>query len=77
MAEPPSRRSDGPVTVLATRDPGLLAVAKSLLDANGIDYFAKGENLQNVPPFNPWIEIQVRAGDADEAKALLADLGQR
>jgi hypothetical protein len=76
MEEPPDRRRDGPVTVLATRDPGLVAVAKSLLDASDIDYVAKGENLQNVPPFSPWVEIQVRAEDVAEAKALLADLGQ-
>lgn len=63
-----------PVTVLVSRDPGLVAVAKSLLEAAGIHYFAKGENLQNVPPYLPWVELQVPASDGAEAKALLADL---
>ena len=63
-----------PVTVLVSRDPGLLAVAKSLLEAAGIDYFAKGESLQNVPPFAAWVELQVPAMDGAEARALLADL---
>jgi hypothetical protein len=63
-----------PVTVLVSRDPGLLAVAKSLLEAAGIDYFAKGENLQNVPPYLHWVELLVPAMDGAEARALLADL---
>lgn len=63
-----------PVTVLVTRDPGLLAVAKSLLDAASIPYFAKGENLQTFPPYLMWVELQVPATEGAEAKALLADL---
>lgn len=73
-----------PVTVLETGDPALLAVAKSLLEAADIHYFAKGEGLQDLfawgrfaTGFNPFVgpvQVQVAAEDADEASALLRDL---
>ena len=64
----------GPVTVFTTRDPGLLALAKSLLDSAGIDYAASGEFLQNIPGQLVWIELQVPAENAAEALEMLADL---
>jgi hypothetical protein len=67
-------RADGPATVLSTSDPGLLAVAQSLLEAAGIEYFVKGDNERIVPPFAGWAELQVAAADAAEARELLADL---
>ena len=36
------------VTVLRTSDPALIAVAKSLLEAEGIPCFAQGERLQDL-----------------------------
>jgi hypothetical protein len=72
--KPPDSTGPGPVTVLTVRDPGVLAVAQSLLDSVGIAYFAKSENSRNVTPFLIWVELQVEADDADEARALLADL---
>jgi hypothetical protein len=39
---------DGPVTVLESSDPVLLAVAKSVLEGANIEYFAKGEAVQNL-----------------------------
>lgn len=71
MSDP---RDDGPTTVLSTSDPGLLGVAQSLLEAAGIDFFTKGDNQRIVPPFAGWVELQVAAADAAEARALLADL---
>jgi hypothetical protein len=81
MAE---REPGGPVTVLETGDPGLVAVAKSLLESAGIQYFAKGEALQNLfgwgqfgTGFNPIVgvvQLQVAAEDAEDATALLRDL---
>ena len=72
------------VTVLATGNPALIAIAKSLLDEAEIRYFVKGEGLQDLfaagrigAGFNPIIgpvEIQVDRHDAAEAKALLVDL---
>jgi hypothetical protein len=74
--------SGGPVTVLETGDPGVIAVAKSLLESAGIDYFAKGEPLQNLfgwgqIGFNPIVgvvQLQVAAADAEDARELLHDL---
>ena len=70
----PTDSDAGPVTVLTVRDPGVLAVAQSLLDSAEIPYFAKSENSRNVTPFLIWVELQVEADDAEEARALLADL---
>jgi Putative prokaryotic signal transducing protein len=77
-------QSADPITVLESGDPGLLAVAKSLLESAHIEYFAKGEGLQDLfaggrlgTGFNPFvgpIQLQVPADDAEEAMALLRDL---
>jgi Putative prokaryotic signal transducing protein len=79
-----SHESGKPVTVLETGDPGLVAVAKSLLESAGINYFARGEGVQDLfaagrlgtgfsPVVGP-IQLQVAAEDADEAKELLRGL---
>jgi hypothetical protein len=71
------------VTVLATGNPALLALAHSLLESAGIEFIARGEGVQDlvglgrVGGFNVAlgaVELQVRARDADEARAILADL---
>lgn len=49
----------GPVTVLTVRDPGVLAVAQSLLDGADIPYLAKSETPSNVTPFLIWVEPQL------------------
>ena len=66
--------SDGPVTVLTTADPGLLAVAQSILEAAEIPFVVKGENQRILPPFDRAAEVQVGAADAEEARTLLAEL---
>ena len=66
----------GPVTVLVTRDPGVLALAQSVLESAELDFVTKGEHLQNIPGQIVWLELQVRPEDAAEAKTLLADLEQ-
>ena len=66
--------SDGPVTVLVTGDPGLLAFAQSLLEAAGIEFAVVGDNGRLVPPYSGFAELRVPATDADEARSLLADL---
>jgi hypothetical protein len=67
----------GPVTVLVTRDAGLLALAQSVLESAELDFVTKGERLQNIPGQIVWLELQVRPEDAAEAKTLLADLEPR
>jgi hypothetical protein len=69
----PDRDPGAPTTILRTLDPGLLAVAKSLLEAAKIPCFAKGESLRMARGGGP-IELQVPRDRIIEAKALLADL---
>jgi len=75
------------VTVLTTGHEGLIALARSLLDAAGIPYTLKGESLQDLfalgrigSGFNPVVgpvEIQVNQEDERKAKELLADLREQ
>ena len=60
------------VTVFSTRDPGLAAVAESLLQSAGIRFSVRGMALP-YPGALP-VELQVLEGDADEAHAILAGL---
>jgi len=69
------------VTVYRTGDPAFISFAKSLLEAEGIIYYFKGEGLQNLEGagsmglgynqlFGP-VEIQVDEKDAQRAKEML------
>ena len=72
------------VTVLASGDPGLMAVAKSLLRSADIPFLVQGEGVQDLfgvgrigSGFNVVTgpaRLQVGADDADDARAVLADL---
>ena len=72
------------VTVFATGNAGLIAVAKSILEDAGIPNFAKGEGLQNLfgigvvgTGFNPVVgpvQIQVPRDCEEDAKGLLEGL---
>jgi len=65
------------VTVLATGNPALIAVAKSLLEDSGIEYLTQNEGFHDLFPVNRFrIHIQVRREDEEEAAALLADLAE-
>ena len=74
------------ITVLETGDPATLALAKSLLESEDIQYFARGEGVQDLfalgrlgTGFNPVtgpVQLQVDKHDMDTATALLADLIQ-
>jgi hypothetical protein len=74
MASTGSSSDSGPVTVLVTRDPGVLALALSVLESAELEFVTKGEHLQNIPGQIVWMEVQVRPEDAAEATTLLADL---
>lgn len=84
MTTPREDTHPAPVTVLESSDTALLAVAKSLLEDAGIEFFAKGEGIQDLfaggtlgTGFNPLIgpvQVQVAADDAEEATAILRDL---
>jgi hypothetical protein len=73
--KPRSRTVPDLTTVLSSRDPGLVAVAKSLLQSADIRFSVCGELLQNPYAFGP-VELQVLASDADDARRILADLSQ-
>ena len=71
------------VKVLVTGDPGLIAIARSLLEGEKIDYFVRGEGLQDLfglgraTGYNFAMgpaEFWVRDEDAENARALLEDL---
>ena len=72
------------VTVFATGDAGLISIAKSLLEAEGIDYLGRGEGVQDLfgwgriaSGFNVVVgpvEFLVRADDAERARDLLKGL---
>ena len=64
------------VRVFTTGDPALVAFAKSLLESDDIEYFVRGEDLQNMfglAAGGP-AEFWVREDDADRASELLAEL---
>jgi Putative prokaryotic signal transducing protein len=71
------------VSVFATGDAGLIAVARSLLESEQIDYFVRGDGLQDLAGlgritgfsyvFGP-AEFWVRVEDAERARDLLRDL---
>ena len=71
-------------TVLSTGDPALIAMAKSLLDGEGIEYLLRGEGLQNLFGWGSVgtgyniltgpAEFVVRSDDAERARQLLHDL---
>ena len=71
------------VRVLTTSDAGLIAVAKSLLEGEEIDYFVRGDGLQDlfglgrIAGFSFGMgpaEVWVREDDADRARELLQGL---
>jgi hypothetical protein len=82
--EPMIDEEDELVPVLRTGDPLVVALAKSLLDGAGIDFFVKGEGIQDLfafgrvgTGFNPITgpaEFQVRRYKEAEARTVLADV---
>jgi hypothetical protein len=78
--EPPPLRI---VTVLATGDPIQMEMAKSLLDSAGLDYWVKGDGLQDLfgagrmgAGFNITIGpmlLQVDRDDEADARTILAE----
>jgi hypothetical protein len=69
---------DGPVTVLETSDPGLLATAQSLLEGEDIECFVANEatnSLLHLQAFGT-AKIQVAAEDAARAREILSALAE-
>ncbi|MFB3904015.1 MAG: DUF2007 domain-containing protein [Acidobacteriota bacterium] len=74
------------VTVFDTGEPADVLVARSILEAEGIEFFAKDEGVQDLfgagrlgSGFNTMtgqVEIQVRPEDAERARQLLQHLDE-
>lgn len=64
--------TDDLVTVFTSHDPGLVAIAESLLQSADIRFSVRGALLP-YPGALP-IDLQVLAGDVDEARRILAEL---
>lgn len=74
------------VTVFATGNHGIIALAKSILDDAGIQFYPKNERSEDLigigvigTGYNPIIgpvELQVLEENAKEAKELLKDLSE-
>jgi hypothetical protein len=75
-----------PVTIMETADPAYLLAVQSVLEEAGIEYFPRGELVQDpfgggsmAPVFDTVagpVEIQVRPEDAETARALIANLNE-
>ena len=73
----PARNDIELVNVFDSANPGLLALAKSLLEGAGIECLAVGENAGAVFSGNPFlgkVRLDVAKDRAEEATALLAEL---
>lgn len=65
------------VTVYQTWDHGLFALAKSILEAEGIRHFVLGEAFFTIGnPAICGVQVQVSREDAEKARALLAGLDE-
>lgn len=63
------------VTVYTSSNNALIALVKSMLDDAGIQYLAKGDNLQDTFSLDAFpVEFQVMPADVDAAKELLNDV---
>lgn len=82
-SEETAHDDDSFAVVLQTFDQALVAVAQSILEAGGIPFYVRGENLPDLlgfgrltgfnPIFGP-VEILVGSRDEAAARALLAEL---
>ncbi len=60
--------------ILSTFNPADIALVKSILDAEEITYFFKGEHFTYVRPFADPARLMVARDQAEEARELLKDL---
>lgn len=71
MEEP---QGTGYEEILATYNPADIAMIKSLLDSEDIDYYFKGEFFNFVEPLIQTARLMVRQGQAETAREILSDL---
>jgi hypothetical protein len=67
--------SENLVTIYTTGNNALIALIKSMLDEAEIEYYAKGDNLQNVYSIDAFpVEFQVMPENKEFALELLKDV---
>jgi hypothetical protein len=67
--------SESLVSVYKSDNPAIIALIKSMLDEAGIQYMAKGDDIQGVYPINAFpVDFQVMPDDAEYALSLLKDV---
>ncbi len=67
--------SESLVTVYTTGNQAIIALIKSMLDEAEIDYFVKGDNIQNVYAIDAFpVEFQVMPENKEFALELLKDV---
>jgi len=67
------------VTVFDSTNPALIGIAKTVLDAAGIEFLAVGEDAARVFSGNPFlghVRLQVEKSRAEEAEALLSEISE-
>ena len=67
------------VTIFDSTNPALIGIAKTVLDAAGIDFLAAGEDSARVFSGNPFlgrVRLQVEKKLAEEAEALLSEISE-
>lgn len=60
--------------LLATFNPADIAIIKSLLDSEAVDYYFKGEYFNFVEPLIQPARLMVRQAEAETAREILGDL---
>ena len=77
VEEPPAARRVEFVEfeeVLATYNPGDVAVLRAVLDSEGVTYFFKGESFANLRPLVDPARLMVRKDEVETARRILKDL---
>ncbi len=68
-----NEHDDDMVSIAGFRDPMEAQLAKGMLESAGVECMLQGENANALYPGALRVKLQVRAGEEDEARALLGD----
>ena len=74
VEEPPAPRRVEFEEVLATYNPGDVAVIRAVLDSEGLTYFFKGESFAHLRPLVDPARLMVCKDEVETARRILKDL---